>query len=114
MPSEHPKYGNASYMVFLVEDNLVHIPIRRLKQSQDFLDMIEEAHTGMESELISGDPNLDFTQWVAALHLATMWNFDEARENIISHMDQMTTTAIPIDRVDTLLKFNVEKWLYPT
>ncbi|KAG8984213.1 hypothetical protein FRB90_005475 [Tulasnella sp. 427] len=141
MPSEHPKYGNASYMVFLVEDNLFHIPIRRLKQSQYFRDMIEEAHTGMESEgkdnghpiflsgisafeltsfldaldasFISGDPKLDFTQWAAALHLATMWNFDEARENIIAHMAKTITRARPIDRVDTSLKCHVEKWLHP-
>ncbi|KIO33641.1 hypothetical protein M407DRAFT_17604 [Tulasnella calospora MUT 4182] len=141
MPSEHPKYGDASYMVFLVEDILFHVPLRRLKQSQFFREMIEETHTGLESEgksnenpiflsgisvfemtsfldaleasFLSGDPKLEFAQWAGALHLATMWSFDDVRDMIITHMDKAIWTADPLDRIDTSLKCRVEKWLYP-
>ncbi|KAG8995236.1 hypothetical protein FRB90_000222 [Tulasnella sp. 427] len=50
MPSKHPKYGDASYMVFLVEDTLFQIPLRRLRESQYFRDMIDERHTGSQGE----------------------------------------------------------------
>ncbi|KAG8949670.1 hypothetical protein FRC04_008416 [Tulasnella sp. 424] len=141
MPSEHPKYGDATYLVFLVEDILFHVPLRRLKQSQYFRDMIEETHTGLESEgksnehpiflsgisafemtsfldaldssFLSGDPKLEFAQWAAALHLATMWSFDDVREMIITHMDKTIETADPFDRIDASLKCRVEKWLHP-
>ncbi|KAG8959708.1 hypothetical protein FRC00_001322 [Tulasnella sp. 408] len=157
MPSEHPKYGDASYMVFLVresarstplepacspisqvEDIIFHVPTRRLKESPYFRDMIDEAHTGLESEgksnehpivlsgisafemtsfldvlEASGDPQLEFSQWAASLHLATMWSFDDIRQMIIGHMDKTISTADPLNRADTSLKCNVEKWLHP-
>ncbi|KAG8949671.1 hypothetical protein FRC04_008417 [Tulasnella sp. 424] len=141
MPSEHPKYGDASYMVFLIEDILFQVPIRRLKQSQYFHDMIDEAHTGLESEgknnqhpifltgisafemtsfldvldasLLYGDPGLTSGQWGAALHLATMWSFDDIRERIILQMDKIISTVDAMDRIDTSLKCRVEKWLHP-
>ncbi|KAG8918412.1 hypothetical protein FRC01_001873 [Tulasnella sp. 417] len=141
MPSEHPKHGNASYMVFLVEETLFHFPMRLLKQSQYFRDMIEESHTGLESEgkdnnnpisisgitafdmasfldvleasYIYGDPNLDFNQWASALHLATMWAFDAIRDRIIVEMDKTISTQEPLNRIDASLKCRVEKWLHP-
>lgn len=62
---------------------------------------------------ISGDPQLEFAQWAAALHLATMWSFDGVREMIIAHMDKTIETADAFDRIDTSLKCRVEKWLHP-
>lgn len=128
-------------MVFLVEDVLFHLSVRRIKQSQFFCDMIDEAHTGVESEgksdehpislggisafemtsfldalenpFVLGDPNLTFDQWAAALHLATMWSFDDLRRSIITQMDKTIILVNPLDRIDVSLKCRVEKWLHP-
>ncbi|KAG9041477.1 hypothetical protein FS837_012200 [Tulasnella sp. UAMH 9824] len=141
MPSKHPKYGNTSYMVFQVEETLFHFPMRLLKQSQYFRDLIEEAHTGSETEgksnenpiclaritafemasfldvleasYLYGDPQLSFKQWASALHMATMWAFDDIRDRIIMEMDKMISTQDPFDRIDLSFKFRVEKWLHP-
>ncbi|KAG9003652.1 hypothetical protein FRB90_011135 [Tulasnella sp. 427] len=56
---------------------------------------------------------LDFSQYAAALHLATMWSFDDIRNGIISHMDTLTATADPFERIDVSLRCRVEKWLHP-
>ncbi|KAG8912375.1 hypothetical protein FRC01_005131, partial [Tulasnella sp. 417] len=141
MPSKHPKYGDASYLVFLVEDTLFHLPLRRLNQSQYFRDMMEEKNTGLEGEgnsdekpiflsgisafemasfldatdasFLDGDPGLTFHQWAAGLHLATMWGFDDIRTNIIAKMDETISKIDPLDRIDASLKCRVEKWLHP-
>ncbi|KAG9041476.1 hypothetical protein FS837_012199 [Tulasnella sp. UAMH 9824] len=141
MPSKHPKYGDATYLVFLVEDILFQLPLRRLKQSQYFRDMIEETHTGLEGEgnsdekpillrgitlfemisfldateasFLDGDPQLTFNQWAAGLHLATMWGFDDIRKKIIGRMDVAILKVDPLDRVDASLKCRVQKWLHP-
>ncbi|KAG8896367.1 hypothetical protein FRC01_011862, partial [Tulasnella sp. 417] len=141
MSSKHPKHGDASYLVFSVEDVIFHIPVRCLKQSQYFRDMIDDAHTGKELEgrsddhpivlggisafemacfldvldslFVFGDPGLSFEQWSAALHLATMWSFDDLRNSIISQMDKMTAKASPFDVASVSLKCRVEKWLHP-
>ncbi|KIO33643.1 hypothetical protein M407DRAFT_17606 [Tulasnella calospora MUT 4182] len=141
MPSQHPKYGDATYMVFLVEDVIFHIPNRLLKQSQFFREMIKETHTGLELEgkdnehpvslggisafemtsfldvtqspLLEGNSELTFSQWTAALHLATMWSFDGIQEKIIEQVDKTISAADPLDRIDASLKCRVEKWLHP-
>lgn len=141
MPSKHSEFGDASYLIFLVDDTLFQIPLRHLRQSQFFRDMINEVHTGSEGEgksdelpiylsgisafemesflraidspFIYGDPRLTFSQWASALHLATMWNFDEIRERVISQMDKMISTADVFERIDASLKCRVEKWLHP-
>ncbi|KIO33638.1 hypothetical protein M407DRAFT_17599 [Tulasnella calospora MUT 4182] len=141
MPSEHPKYGDASYLVFLVEDIIFQVPRRRLKQSRYFQDMLEDAHTGagsegkdnehpislggisafemtsfldvLETSVLYDDPGPTFSQWAAALHLATMWDFDDIRERIIVQMDKNISEVEPMDRVDASLKCRVEKWLHP-
>lgn len=63
---------------------------------------------------VFGDPQLSFEQWAAALHLATMWSFDDLRSSIISQVDKMTARASPFDLLDVSLKCRVEKWLHPT
>ncbi|KAG8944130.1 hypothetical protein FRC04_002168 [Tulasnella sp. 424] len=141
MPTKHSKYGDASYLVFLVEDTLFHVPVRRLRESQYFRDMIDESHIGTEGEgksdekpiglggitafemasfldaldarFLSGNPKLDFRQWAAALHLSTMWNFEDLRNDIISHVNQTISDASPLDRIDASLKCRVEEWLHP-
>ncbi|KAG8949672.1 hypothetical protein FRC04_008418 [Tulasnella sp. 424] len=103
--------------------------------------MIDEAHTGTESEgksddhpialggfsafemacfldaletpFVFGDPQLSFEQWAAALHLATMWSFDDLRNSIISQVDKITEKATTFDLLDVSLKCRVEKWLHP-
>ncbi|KAG8914584.1 hypothetical protein FRC01_004001 [Tulasnella sp. 417] len=141
MPSKHSEFGKSSYLIFLVDDTLFHIPLRRLSQSQYFRDMIGEAYIGSEGEgksdehpiclggisafemesflkvidspFIYGDPQLAFSEWAAALHLATMWNFDEIRERVIAQMDKTISTANIFERIDVSLKCGVEKWLHP-
>ncbi|KIO33644.1 hypothetical protein M407DRAFT_186710 [Tulasnella calospora MUT 4182] len=141
MPSQHPKYGDARYMVFLVEDVIFHIPNRRLMQSQFFREMIEGTHTGLELEgkddehpislggisafemtsfldvtqsaRLDDDSQLTFSQWTAALHLATMWGFGDIRERIIQQVDKTISEADPIDRIEASLKCRVKKWLHP-
>ncbi|KAG9025614.1 hypothetical protein FS837_004864 [Tulasnella sp. UAMH 9824] len=141
MPSKHPKYGDANYMVFLAEDTLFHIPVWQLRESPYFREMIDECHTGSEGEgksdenpiglggitafemtsfldalnarFLPGDPNLEFQQWAAALHLATMWNFDALRKDIIIHVNKTISSANPMDRIDASLKCKVEEWLHP-
>ncbi|KAG9041484.1 hypothetical protein FS837_012207 [Tulasnella sp. UAMH 9824] len=141
MPSQHPKYGDASYMVFLVEDMIFHVPNRRIRQSQFFREMLGGTHTGLELEgkdnehpislggisafemasfldvtqspRLDEDSELTFSQWTAALHLATMWSFDDIRERIIQRVDKMISEVDPIDRIEASLKCRVEKWLHP-
>ncbi|KIO33645.1 hypothetical protein M407DRAFT_17608 [Tulasnella calospora MUT 4182] len=130
MPSKHSEFGDASYLIFLVDDMLFHIPLRRLKQSLHFRDMIDEAHTGSEGEGKSDEHRIylsgisafemgsflkaiDSPEWAAALHLATMWNFDEVGEEIITTVDKMISTADPFERIDASIKCRVEKWLHP-
>ncbi|KAG8928401.1 hypothetical protein FRC00_001761 [Tulasnella sp. 408] len=141
MSSKHPRHGDASYLVFLVEDTIFHIPVRRLKQSQYFRDMLDDMHTGKESEgksddhpivlggisafeiasfldvldtpFVLGDPGFSFEQWAAALHLATMWSFDDLRNSIVPQMDDMTSDANPFDVINASLKCKVEHWLHP-
>lgn len=62
---------------------------------------------------MSGDPNLEFQQWAAALHLATMWNFEALRKDIITHVNKTISNASPLDRIDASLKCKVEEWLHP-
>ncbi|KIO18813.1 hypothetical protein M407DRAFT_31527 [Tulasnella calospora MUT 4182] len=141
MPSKHAKYGDASYLVFLAEDTLFHIPVWQLRESQYFRDMIDECHTGSEGEgksdenpiklggitafemacfldalnarFLPGDPKLEFQQWAAALHLATMWTFNELRNDIITHVNKTISSASSMDRIDASLKCKVEEWLHP-
>ncbi|KAG9025126.1 hypothetical protein FS837_005074, partial [Tulasnella sp. UAMH 9824] len=141
MSPKHPRHGDASYLVFLVEDTIFHIPVRRLRQSQYFRDMMDDMHTGDESEgkshdhpivqggisvfemasfldvldtlFVFGDAEFGFKQWAGALHLATMWNFDDLRSSIVTQMDYMTADADPFDIVDASLKCRVEHWLHP-
>lgn len=65
------------------------------------------------NRFLCGDPGLTFGQWAAALHLATMWSFDEIREVIILQMDETIPIVDAMDRVDASLKCRVEKWLHP-
>ncbi|KAG9043076.1 hypothetical protein FS837_010060 [Tulasnella sp. UAMH 9824] len=141
MPFKNSKYGDASYMVFLVEDSLFQIPTRLLRESQYFSDMMDESHIGSEGEgksdenpiclggitafemesfldahdarFLSGDPMLEFKQWAAALHLSTMWNFETLRKDIITHVNKTISNANPLDRIDASLKCKVEEWLHP-
>ncbi|KAG8946676.1 hypothetical protein FRC00_009463 [Tulasnella sp. 408] len=124
-----------------VEDNLFQIPTRRLRESQYFSDMMDGSHIGSEGEgksdenpiclggvtafemesfldaldarFWSGDPKLEFKQWAAALHLSTMWNFEELRKDIITHVNKTISNASPLDRIDASLKCKVEEWLHP-
>ncbi|KAG9036704.1 hypothetical protein FS837_001609, partial [Tulasnella sp. UAMH 9824] len=124
-----------------VEDMIFHVPNRRLKQSQFFREMLEGTHTGLELEgkdnehpislggisafemasfldvtqspRLDEDPELTFSQWTAALHLATMWSFDDIRERIIQQVDKTISEVDPIDRIEASLKCRVEKWLHP-
>ncbi|KAG9026917.1 hypothetical protein FS837_004466 [Tulasnella sp. UAMH 9824] len=103
--------------------------------------MIDECHTGSEGEgksdenpiglggitafemasfldaldarFLSGDPKLEFRQWAAGLHLSTMWNFEELRKDIITHMNKTISSAAPLERIDASLKCRVEEWLHP-
>ncbi|KAG8914264.1 hypothetical protein FRC00_000193 [Tulasnella sp. 408] len=103
--------------------------------------MIDECHTGSEGEgksdenpiglggitafemtsfldalnarFFPGDPKLEFQQLAAALHLATMWNFDELRKAIITHVNKTISSTSPMDRIDASLKCKVEEWLHP-
>ncbi|KAG8928402.1 hypothetical protein FRC00_001762 [Tulasnella sp. 408] len=117
MSSRHPKYGDASYTVFsgtptgleLEGRNNEH-PITLGEISAfdmtSFLDVTE-------SRRLDGDSEPTFSQWIAALHLATMWSFDNIREKIIEQVEQTISTADPIDRIEASLKCRVEKWLHP-
>ncbi|KAG8895011.1 hypothetical protein FRC00_008148, partial [Tulasnella sp. 408] len=134
MPSKDADFGDASYLIFL-------IPLRLLQQSQYFRDMIGAANTGSEGEgksdehpirldgisafemrsflkavdspFIYGDPKLVFREWGAALHLATMWNFEEIRKGIITTVDKTISSANPFERIEVSIKCQVEKWLHP-
>lgn len=89
MPSKHPEYGDSTYLIFLVrpqknrgltgqlncrslqvDDILFHLPIRHLKQSQYFRDMLEEAHTGSEGEGMS-DEHPIFLSGISAFEMAS-------------------------------------------
>lgn len=57
----------------------------------------------------------DWNQLAAALHLTTMWEFEEVRKRLIEDMSQLiSSNAVePLDRVEVSIQCRVNQWLHP-
>lgn len=69
----------------------------------------------LSHRLYLGNLNMTWEQWAAALHLATMWSFDQVRCYVITQMDiQIKAGSVhPLDRVDVATKCRVPEWVVP-
>ncbi|KAG8895973.1 hypothetical protein FRB99_000234, partial [Tulasnella sp. 403] len=65
------------------------------------------------ARVIIGSPSLSLSGWSAALHLATMWDFERIRAYAISQIDDNYDHQDPLDRIDLAEKCRVAKWLHP-
>ncbi|KAG8944123.1 hypothetical protein FRC04_002161 [Tulasnella sp. 424] len=65
------------------------------------------------ARFFSEECTFNWKQLAAALHLSTMWAFDDLRSRLIKHMEKDIGTVDPLDRVDVALQCRVEAWLHP-
>lgn len=139
-PVRHPKHYIVDHLVFAVENYYYRIPVRTLRQSQYFQDMLDAEHTGdnvegqsdehpivligitsfeidsllevLNAPLIGGELVFTYEQWTAALHLATMWAFEDVRSYVINKLDAQLKTTNLFERIRIADKCRVEKWLH--
>lgn len=137
----HARHYETNYLIFLVEGYLYRVPVGRLKESEHFKTMLESAHTGGDGEgqsdehpitlegisnfemesfmdviqvkLFTDEDKLDWKHKSAALHLATMWGFDDIRNGLITFMEKQIDSVDPFDRMETSLKCRVQNWFHP-
>ncbi|KAG8913830.1 hypothetical protein FRC00_001490 [Tulasnella sp. 408] len=139
----HPHYYGPELLTFAVDGYLFQLPVRRLKESKYFQDMLDSEHLGTSVEGRSDDHPIElkgitsfemesfaeildarvfdkavmreWRQLVAALHLATMWDFEDLRTRLIKDMSQMIDDSgvDPLDRIEVSMQCRVSDWLHP-
>ncbi|KAG9031483.1 hypothetical protein FS837_002973, partial [Tulasnella sp. UAMH 9824] len=126
-----------------VDGYLFQLPVRRLEQSKHFQDMLGSEHLGdsvegksdehpivlegitsfemesfvdvLDARTFDDEETRDWKQFAAALHLATMWEFERVRAKLIKDMSQVISNGgvEPLDRVEVSIQCRVSDWLYP-
>ncbi|KIO22953.1 hypothetical protein M407DRAFT_27523 [Tulasnella calospora MUT 4182] len=141
--SRHPLYYDSDYLTFAVDGYLFKLPVRRLKESKYFQDMLGSEHLGgsvegksdehpitlggitsfemesfvgiLDARVFGKEVQREWKQLAAALHLATMWEFEDVRTRLIKDMSQMISNGgvEPLDRVEGSIQCRVSDWLHP-
>ncbi|KAG8946615.1 hypothetical protein FRC04_011509 [Tulasnella sp. 424] len=75
-------------------------------EMESFMDVIQ-------ATLFVDEKKLGWKQKAAALHLATMWSFEDLRSALISFMSKGVDSIDPVDRIEASLKCRVEEWFHP-
>ncbi|KAG8937469.1 hypothetical protein FRC00_005171 [Tulasnella sp. 408] len=126
-----------------IDGYLFQLPVRRLKESKYFQDMLDSEHLGGSVEGTSDEHPIalgsitsfemesfvdildapafgkkkqrEWKQLAAALHLATMWEFEDVRASLIEDMSQIISKneVEPLDRVEVSIQCRVNDWLHP-
>jgi len=52
-----------------------------------------------------------YTEWIAALELAMMWDFKEIRKTCIEALSELIKSITVIDKILLAKKYKVKKWL---
>ncbi|KAG8949417.1 hypothetical protein FRC03_000358 [Tulasnella sp. 419] len=138
---KHATHYRSSHIIFRVEETLFRVDKSVLCQFDTFREMFEgaEAHVKdsdeggsddkpivlqgvtafemesllyvIEARWIESPPEVSTDQWKAALHLATMWEYEQLRQFAIEIIDGLKLPAI--DTLGLAVKCRVEKWLSP-
>ncbi|KIO16899.1 hypothetical protein M407DRAFT_33456 [Tulasnella calospora MUT 4182] len=141
--SRHPRYYGSEYLTFAVDGYLFQLPVRRLKESKYFQDMLDSKHLGgsvegrsdehpialgsitsfemesfadiLDARVFDKEVKSEWKQLSAALHLSTMWEFEDIRARLIKDMSQTIGNGgiEPLDRVEVAIQCRVTDWLHP-
>ncbi|KAG8913831.1 hypothetical protein FRC00_001491 [Tulasnella sp. 408] len=142
-PSRHPRYYDSEYLTFAVDEYLFRLPVRRLKESKYFQDMLGSEHLGgsvegtsdehpialggitsfemesfveiLDARVFGKKAQREWKQLAAALHLVTMWEFEDIRTSLVEDMSQIISKGgvEPIDRIEVSIQCRVSDWLHP-
>ncbi|KAG8944121.1 hypothetical protein FRC04_002159 [Tulasnella sp. 424] len=74
---------------------------------------MESFMDAIQARLFTAQDQMDWKQKSAALHLATMWGFEDVRKGLISSMERQITAIDPLDRIEASLKCRVQDWFHP-
>ncbi|KIO22956.1 hypothetical protein M407DRAFT_114204 [Tulasnella calospora MUT 4182] len=141
--SRHPRYYGSEHLTFAVDGYLFQLPVRRLQESKYFQDMLGSEHLGgsaegksdehpialgsitsfemesfvdiLDARVFDKEVQREWKQLAAALHLATMWEFEDVRARLIKDMSQIINNdgIDPLDRVEVSIQCRVSSWLHP-
>ncbi|KAG8921007.1 hypothetical protein FRC01_000490 [Tulasnella sp. 417] len=141
--ARHPRYYGSEHLTFAVDGYLFQLPVRRLKESKYFQDMLGSEHLGesvegrsdehpialggitsfemesfvdvLDARVFDKEAKREWKQLAAALHLSTMWEFEDVRARLIKDMSQIINNGgiEPLDRVEVSIKCRVIDWLHP-
>ncbi|KAG8921006.1 hypothetical protein FRC01_000489 [Tulasnella sp. 417] len=139
----HPRYYGSDHLTFAVDGYLFQLPVRRLKESKYFQDMLGSEHLGdslegrsdkhpialggitsyhmesfvdiLDARVFDKEIKREWKQLAAALHLATMWEFQEIRMRLVNDMSQIIINGgiDPLDRIEVSIQCRVSDWLHP-
>ncbi|KIO16902.1 hypothetical protein M407DRAFT_33457 [Tulasnella calospora MUT 4182] len=141
--SRHPRHYGSEHLTFAVDGYLFQLQVRRLKESKYFQDMLGSEHLGgsvegrsdehpialgsitsfemesfvdvLDARVFDKEVKREWKQLAAALHLATMWEFEDVRARLIKDMSQIINNGgvDPLDRVEVSIQCRVSNWLHP-
>ncbi|KAG8943471.1 hypothetical protein FRC03_002472 [Tulasnella sp. 419] len=138
---KHATHYRSSHTIFKVEETLFRVDKSVLCQFDTFREMFEGAGAHVkdsdeggsddkpivlqgvtafemesllyviEARWIKNPPEVSADQWKAALHLATMWEYEQLRQFAIEKIDGLKLPNI--EMLGLAVKCRVEKWLSP-
>ncbi|KAG8912965.1 hypothetical protein FRC01_004812 [Tulasnella sp. 417] len=141
--TRHPRFYDSEYLTFVVDGYLFRLPVRRLKESNYFQDMLGSEHLGgsvegksdehaielgtitsfemesfvdvLDARFFGKEVQREWKQLVAALHLSTMWEFEDVRARLIKEMSDIINQGgiAPLDRIEASIQCRISDWLHP-
>ncbi|KAG8912964.1 hypothetical protein FRC01_004811 [Tulasnella sp. 417] len=142
-PIRHPRCYGSENLTFEVDGYLFQLPVRRLNESKYFQDMLGAEHLGgsvegksddhpialggitefemesfvhiLDARVFDKEVQREWKQLAAALHLATMWEFEDVRARLIKDMSHIINQGgiEPLDRIEVSIQCRVSDWLHP-
>ncbi|KAG8912883.1 hypothetical protein FRC01_004846 [Tulasnella sp. 417] len=141
--TRHPRYYDSECLTFAVDGYLFRLPVRRLKESTYFQDMLGSEHLGssvegksdehaielgsitsfemesfidvLDARIFGKEFQREWKKLAAALHLSTMWEFEDARARLIKEMSDIINQGgiAPLDRIEASIQGRISDWLHP-
>ncbi|KAG8909856.1 hypothetical protein FRC01_006684 [Tulasnella sp. 417] len=141
--TRHPRCYGSEHLTFAVDGYLFQLPVRRLKESKYFQDMLDSEHLGgsaegksdenpitlggitefemesfvhiLDARVFDEEIQREWKQLAAALHLATMWEFEAVRSRLIKDMSRVINQGgiEPLDRIEVSIQCRISDWLHP-
>ncbi|KLO10753.1 hypothetical protein SCHPADRAFT_504805 [Schizopora paradoxa] len=103
LPQSGP--GNDSYNVCSDEDPLRLVGI----DQQDFRSFLKVLLRNESPAKL----NMSINEWIGALRLATMWDFDAERRKSIDVLDELLDEGALIRKLSIAREFGIQQWLQP-